>query len=212
MSTSSSSSANMTATCDCAQVIAKFEELHRKYYFENADVYMVTTLPDSIAETFINSNPDTIWEKKYKFTVSVKVPILCTTVEVELLGYKFKVQFDRPFKPEHRSEFEEHFGFGGHCGGYTDKRIIVCFPRNCNNVLNVAELLTSAASADAIIDDEYVKRALALLVMGGYTKYWDAYYEFSAWFTSFGTFPGADVKAKDVILPYILDHMVPKYN
>jgi hypothetical protein len=198
----------MATTCDCAQVIAKFEELHKKYYFENNDVYMVTTLPDSIAETFITSNPETIWEQKYNFRVSDKVPILCATVEVELLGRKFKVQFDRPFKREHRSEFEDHFGFGGHCSGYTDKRIIVCFPRTCRNEdMNVAELLTSA---DAIIDDEYVKRALALLVMGGYTKYWDAYYEFSAWFTSFGTFPGADVKAKDVILPYILDHMIPK--
>lgn len=195
----------------CEEVIAKFEDIRRKYYFENDKVYMVTTIPDSFAATFIDSNPDTIWEQKYKYTVSDKVPILVATVEVELLGHKFEVQFDRPYKPEHRSEFEQYFGFGGHCHSYTDKRIIACFPRNCNckvgdDSLNVAELLTSA---DAVIDDEYVKRALALIVLGGFVKYWDAYYEFSEWFASVGPFPGADVKAKDVILPYILDHMVP---
>jgi hypothetical protein len=88
--------------------------------------------------------------------------------------------------------------------GYTDKRIIACFPRThiSSDVLNVTKLLTAPADE---IDDEYAKRALALLVMGGYVKYWDAYYEFSAWFTSFGMFQGADVKIKDVILPYITD-------
>ena len=201
----------------CEQVIAKFEELCTKYYFENDDVYMVTTIPDSIAKTFIDSNPGAIWEQKYKYTVSNNVPILCATIEVEMLGHKFKVQFDRPYKPEHRSEFEQYFGFGGHCSGYTENRIIACFPRNRigDDVLNVVDLLTTttatATTAEAeVIDDDYVKRALALLVMGGYTKYWDAYYEFSAWFTSFETFSGANVKVKDVILPYIFDHMVPK--
>lgn len=199
------------ATITCGQVIAKFEELRAKYYNTNSKVYMVTTIPDSMAASFIESNPSSIWQQRYKYDVSEKVPILCATVEVELLGRNFEIKFDRPYKQDHHSEFEYYFGFGGHCKGYTDKRIIACFPRShleddvANGGLNVAELLT--VSSDEAIDEAYVKRALALLVLGGYVKYWDAYYEFSAWFSSFGIFPGADVKAADVILSYIFDHM-----
>ena len=211
------------ATITVEQVVAKFEELRAKYYIKNSEAHMITTIPDSMSESFIESAPDAIWKRKYKYTVSDKVPILCANIEVEIFGRNFKVQFDRPCTPEHRSEFEQHFGFGGHCKGYTDKRIIACFPRTHmddndndndndndtnNNGPNTAELLLRTCAGD-VIDDEYVKRALALLVLGGYVKYWDAYYDFSAWFTSFGMFPNADVKAKDVILPYIFDHMVP---
>lgn len=201
------------ATITCEQVIAKFEELRAKYYNTNSKIYMVTTIPDSMAASFIESNPSSIWQQRYKYDVSEKVPILCATVEVELLGRNFEIKFDRPYKPDHHCEYEEYFGFGGHCKGYTDKRIIACFPRThlgddtlvATDDENVAELLT--VTSDEAIDEEYVKRALALLVLGGYVKYWDAYYEFSAWFSSFGIFPGADVKAVDVILPYIFDHM-----
>lgn len=207
------------ATITGHQVVAKFEELRSKYYIKNSEAHMITTIPDSISDSFIESAPDAIWNRRYKYTVSDKVPILCAIVEVEIFGRNFKAQFDRPCMPEHRSEFEQYFGFGGHCKGYTDKRIIACFPHthmdddsgagsDTNAGPNADELLLSAC-AESVIDDEYVKRALALLVLGGYVKYWDAYYEFSAWFTSFGMFPGADVKAKDVILPYIFDHMVP---
>ena len=196
-------------------VVAKFEELHAKYDLNNKDVYMTTIIPDSIAASFIETVPSAIWKQKHKYTVSDKVPILSATVEVEVFGHNFEVELDRPYKPHHRCEFEDYFGFGGHCGGYTDKRIIACFPRTSNSELNFTELLltaTAAPTGDAI-DDAYVKRALALLVLGGYVKFWDAYYEFSAWFSSFNdngrSFSGANVKAKDVILPYIFDHMVP---
>jgi len=204
------------ATITCEQVIAKFEELRAKYYNKKTSVYIVTTIPDSMAASFIETAPDTIWKKQYKYTVSENVPILYAEIEVELCGRSFKLQFDRPYKPDHHSEFEYHFGFGGHCKGYTDKRIIACFPRShieddvANGGLSVAELLTVSSHEE--IDEAYVKRALALLVLGGYVKYWDAYYEFSAWFSSFGMFPGADVKAADVIIPYIFDHLIPFTN
>ena len=199
----SKSKSMATDTITCEQVIAKFEELREKYYLDKG--YMITTIPDSIAATIIEKIPDSTWVQSYNYLVSEKVPILCATVEVELFDRKFVVRFDRPCQRDYHSEFEHYFGFGGHCLGYTDKRIIACFPRThtSSNVLNVTELLTAPADE---IDDEYAKRALALLVMGGYVKYWDAYYEFSKWFTSFGTFQGADVKIKDVILPYITDY------
>ena len=202
-------------TITCEQVVAKFEELRAKYYNTNSKIYMVTTIPDSMAASFIESNPSSIWQQRYKYDVSEK-PILCAEIEVELYGRSFKLQFDRPYKQDHHREFEDYFGFGGHCKGYTDKRIIACFPRShleddvANGGLNVAELLTVSSHEE--INEAYVKRALALLVLGGYVKFWDAYYEFSAWFSSFGMFPGADVKAADVILPYIFDHLIPFTN
>lgn len=200
------------AAITCEQVVAKFEELRAKYYNTNSKAYMVTTIPDNMAASFIKTMPNTIWKRQYNYNVSENVPILCAAIEVELYGRSFKIQFDRPYKPDHHCEFEDYFGFGGHCKGYIDTRIIACFPRSHleDDVINVSELLT--VTSDEAIDEEYVKRALALLVLGGYVKYWDAYYEFSAWFSSFGMFPGADVKVSDVILPYIFEHLIPFTN
>ena len=190
-----------------AQIVAKFNELRAKYY--NPKGYMVTTIPDSIAHEFIDANPESIWNHKYNPYASDKVQILCANIVVEVFGRKFNLRLDRPSIPEHRCEFETYFGFGGHCKGYTDKRIIACFPcqPENNNELDAAELLTASAEGNGI-DEAYIKRALALLVLGGYVKLWGAYYEFSDWFASFNTFPGADVRVKDIILPYIFEHMV----
>lgn len=197
-----------------AQIVNKFTELHAKYY--SAKGYMISTIPDSIAEKFINSNPDSIWNQEYNQYASDKVPILCAHVVIELFGREFKLRFDRPYKSEHRCEFESYFGFGGHCKGYTNKRIIACFPCCCKpddsehdavNELDAVELLTAAA-AESTIDDAYVKRVIVLLVLGGYVKQWDAYYEFSEWFASFDAFPTANVRDKDIILSYMFEHMV----
>ena len=192
-----------------SQIVEKFNEIRAQYYYENDKVYIITTVPDAIAADFIEANPPSIWKEEYNYNVSDRVPILCARFDVEVFGHMFEVRFDRPLKPQHRSEFEEYFGFGGHCSGYTDKRIIACFQNKClsRDVLNVSELLTNCALPDD--DVEYAKSALALLVLGGYTKQWAAYYEFSAWLsTSFGTtFHGANVTVKDIIIPYIFDHM-----
>jgi hypothetical protein len=193
-----------------SQIVEKFNEIHAQHYYENNKVYIITTIPDAIAAEFIAANPLSIWKVEYNYNVSDRVPILCATVNVEVLGHTFEVRFDRPLKPEHRSEFEHYFGFGGHCGAYTDKRIIARFQNKCLpcDVLDVSELLTNCALPDD--DVEYAKSALALLVLGGYAKKWAAYYEFSAWLaTTFGTtFDGANVTVKDVIIPYIFDHMI----
>jgi len=192
-----------TTVPTAAQVFEKFNEMCEKYHGTKGS--MLITIPDKLAHEFIDANSNSIWVENYNYQVSDKVPILSTVVVVELFGHNFKVRFDRPVKPEHRSEFETYFDFGGHCIRYTDKRIIGCFqPRQPDDGhIDAAELL-----ARDPIDESYVKRALALLVLGGYVKYWDAYYEFSEWFASFNLFPDADVRAKDVILPYIFEHMV----
>ena len=193
-----------------SQIIEKFNEIHAQYYYINDKVYMVTTIPDSIAAEFIATSSPSIWKEEYNYNVSNKVPILCARFDIEVFGHMFEVRFDRPIKPEHRSEFECYFGFGGHCSGYTDKRIIACFQNKCLSceVLNASELLANCTLPDD--DVEYAKSALALLLLGGYAKQWAAYYEFSAWLaTTFGTmFHGANVTVKDVIIPYIFDHMI----
>ena len=54
------------ATITSEQVVTKFEELRAKYYNKNTSVYMVTTIPDTMSATFIETTPNTIWKKKYK--------------------------------------------------------------------------------------------------------------------------------------------------
>jgi hypothetical protein len=198
---------SVVKTPTITQVIDKFNELRTKYY--NPEGYMISTIPDNIAQNFIDSNSESIWTQNYNRHVSEKVQILSATVAVDVFGRNFNVRFDRPCKAEHRSEFETYFGFGGHCSGYTDKRVIACFP-SCmadEKEVNVDELLRSAATENGI-DDTYVECALSLLILGGYVKYWDAYYEFSEWFASFNTFTGMNIKTSDIVMSYIFKTMV----
>jgi hypothetical protein len=99
----------------------------------------------------------------------------------------------RPIKKVHRYEYEEYFGFGGHCEGFSHNRIIMTFAESFDKNIDIEYLLmTGTLVGDdegekcCIIDEQYIKNALKLLVVGGYVKYWAAFNKFKNWFKERG--------------------------
>ena len=88
---------------------------------------------------------------------------------------------------DHHCEFEDYFGFGGHCKGFNENRTVARFPSKFDAELNIDALLLQDA-ADPI-DADYAKRAIMLLALGGYVKYWAAIHEFENWFVDAADIP-----------------------
>lgn len=166
-----------------ADVIAKFKELHNKYYLQRG--YMISTVADKMSNEFYASDRSSqfTWHEIYNHHVSDRVLIRSCRGFVHLMGHKFKIRLDGPLIQEHRSEFETYFGFGGHCDGYTEKRIIACYPERVDNGLDIDELLLNGSGSE-LVDADYAKQAMMIIVIGGYVKSWKAVAEFEQWFAN----------------------------
>jgi hypothetical protein len=165
-----------------ADVVAKFKELHKTHYTSQG--YMISNLPDETSEkVFVNNE----WSETHNRYASEHVNIRSLTVTVPLLGRDFQMQFERPLVKDHHCEFEEYFGFGGHCKDFTLNRTIARFPSKFDADLNIDELL----SHDDVgpVDADYAKHAIMLLALGGYVKYWTAVYDFQQWFADVAGIP-----------------------
>lgn len=166
-----------------ADVVAKFKELHKKYY--TLQGFMVSNVPDETSEKVFADAA--VWREVYNRYASEHVPIRSLSVSVPLLGHSFTMQFERPLVKDHHCEFEDYFGFGGHCKGFTLNRTVARFPSKFDAELNIDALLLQDA-ADPI-DADYAKSAIMLLALGGYVKYWAAVHEFENWFVDAADMP-----------------------
>lgn len=191
-------------------VINKFRSLHATYYVTKGA--MVSTVPDIISEKFINDAPEGYkWKERYNSYVSDKVNIRSITVQVPIFGKWFDVDLDRPLKPEHRYEFEEYFGFGGHCNGYSENRIVFRFATDIDKSKGSIQsiMLPDGASESDPIDLEYATQAFRLLVLGGYVKYWAAASELHTWFTDVAKIPPEIAEVKNNLAVFIFENMRP---
>lgn len=186
-------------------VIAKFKQLHKKNYRPYG--YMTARVPDKTSDDFFNSEKNTkvTWQNTYNRHASDRILIRSCHVTVPLMGHNFIVRFDRPLEKEQRYEFESYFHFGGHCEGYTDTRMIVCYPEKVDNELNIDKLLLNDAT-DAV-DANYANQVLMLLILGGYVKFWPAVTEFEKWFVDEGVLPYVQDKHSEILLAHIFDNM-----
>ena len=189
------------AACDSivattyTDVITKFKELNKSYYSERG--CMISTLNDDFSKNFLEKNPNLVWEEKYN--PYAEAVVLTTKISITIFGKVFAVKLCRPIKKVHRFEYEDFFGFGGHCQGFSLERIIMTFAESFDKELDVEYLLmtgTLAGSGEGegegenekccTIDEQYIKNVLKLLVVGGYVKYWKAFEEFKRWFKERG--------------------------
>ena len=162
-------------------VVNKFKELHTKYFVDRG--YMIHTVSDAFSKQFCEMHLTTGLEWKVEYNQYAETRVRVAEIKTFVFGKPILVALERPIKQVHRSEFEYHFGFGGHCKGYSDTRLIARFLGQFDKELNYEELLNSADEENATpIDETYVKNVLKLFIMGGYIKYWKAYYEFRDWF------------------------------
>jgi len=163
-------------------VIKKFKSLHATYFVTRGA--MISTVPDILAEQFIRDAPaEYVWHERYCSYASNKENIRTVTVDVPVFGKWFEVGLDRPLVPEHRSEFEEYFGFGGHCDGYSENRIVFRFLNDVN---------TSQGSIQSILLPE--GRAVS---------------ELETWFIDVAGLREI-IEAKNGLAVYIFEHMRPK--
>jgi len=187
MSSADSESKPLLATTTPAQkitkgdVVNKFKELHTKYFVGRG--YMIHTVSDVFSKQFCEMHAKTGLEWKVEYNQYAETRVRVVEIKTFVFGKPILVALERPIKQVHRSEFEYHFGFGGHCKGYSDTRLIARFLGQFDKELNYEELLNPADEENATpIDETYVKNVLKLFIMGGYIKYWKAYYEFRDWF------------------------------
>jgi hypothetical protein len=184
-------------------VIQKFTEIHKKYTLNYG--YVITTLPDDFSVSFIENNPDLQWTQTYNHYASSYVPVSSANIYVSIFGQKLPILLERPIIQDHHDEFEQYFCFGGHNEGFTTNRIVASFPTLFNGDIDIREVLSS--SGDDEIDKTYATNALLFLVLGGYVKYWKAFYEFNSWFESNNIDLGLkNIKSSDIVNQYIMDH------
>ena len=174
-------------------VITKFTELNNLYYSTRG--CMISTLNDEFSKKFLEKHPDLIWEQKYNQYAEANV--LTAKINITIFGRPFVVMLCRPIKEVHRYEYEEFFGFLGHCKGFSRDRIIMTFAESFDKNIDIEYLLMtgtlvgkSECEGDGekycVIDEPYIKNALKLLVVGGYVKYWAAFNKFKNWFKERG--------------------------
>ena len=178
-------SATLTTYID---VIAKFKDLKRVYYTMRG--CMILTINDDFAKQFLEKYKNLVWSEKYN--KYAEADVLTAKINVIIFGKPFAVYLHRPIKMVHRYEYEDFFGFGGHCEGFSLDRIIMTFEERFDENIDIEYLLMTGtlASEDGneccAIDEKYIKNALKLLVIGGYVKRWTAFNEFKEWFKERG--------------------------
>ena len=166
-------------------VADKFAELHKKHYVDRG--YMITTVNDDAAKKFVEEHPEIEWTLEYNKYADAEIQT--AKIHVTIFGKPFTVLLERPMCQVHRSEFEYYFGFGGHCSGFTQYRMIVRFATtNEQHGFDYKTLLLAPpndveeSGQNVAVDPDYIRNVFKLLVIGGYVKYWKAWNELNEWF------------------------------
>ena len=175
----------VATTTTYTDVITKFKDLSKKYYMVRG--CMISTVDDDFSKEFLKKHPNLVWEETYNSYAEAYV--LTAKINVIIFGQPFAVYLHRPIKEVHRFEYEDFFGFGGHCQGFSFNRIIAAYQEIFDDNIDIEYLLmtgTLASGECCTIDEKYIKNTLKLLVLGGYVKYWAAFNEFKEWFKERG--------------------------
>lgn len=130
----------------------KLKELNTRYFLAG---YYLIDLPS-------NFNHELKFDEIYNGFLEAS--ILESIVNVTLLNIPVEVVIHKPLRQVHRYEFEEHFGFGGHCEGFSlNKKIIYCpkYP------IMPFEELFAKLNLNAMTNVK-VTELCSLMILGGY--------------------------------------------
>ena len=158
----------------------KLNELNTKYFLPGN--YLID-LPS-------NFNHELKFDEIYNSYLEAS--ILESIVSMTLLNVPIKVVIHKPLIQVHRYEFEEHFGFGGHCEGFSlNKKIIYCpkYPIMPFEELSTKLNLTS-------MNEDTVKELCSLMILGGYWNKRQAVTDFLNFSQS--KFGISEIKADDI--------------
>lgn len=125
-------------------------------FFHNLTLEGVQSTPSK--ETFIFTE---------KYNSILDTYILESIQIIKLLDISIEVTIHKPIKKVHRYEFENYFGFGGHCKGFdTNKKIILC-PKY--KKIELDELL-SKIDIDILNDNKIIELCLIMFLLGFWNK------------------------------------------
>ena len=197
-------------TTTYTDVITKFKDLKRKYYTDRG--CMISTVDDDFAKEFLGKHPNLLWEEKYN--AYAEAYVLMAKINVIIFEQPFAVYLYRPIKEIHRFEYEDFFGFGGHCEGFSFDRIIATYAERFDENIDIEFLLMmgTLVSSDAgecgeccVIDEKYIKNVLKMMVLGGYVKYWAAFNEFKEWFKEREFNVDFDISTRQTMTPLVFE-------
>ena len=194
----------LATTTTYTDVITKFKDLSKKYYMVRG--CMISTVDDDFSKEFLKKHPNLVWEETYNSYAEAYV--LTAKINVIVFGQPFAVYLHRPIKEVHRFEYEDFFGFGGHCQGFSFNRIIAAYQEIFDDNIDIEYLLmtgTLASGECCTIDEKYIKNTLKLLVLGGYVKYWAAFKEFKEWFKERGFNLDFDTSTRQTLTPFVFE-------
>ena len=206
MAACESMATNTTTTY--TDVITKFKEMKTIYYSERG--CMISTIDDKFSKQFLHKYPNLRWREKYN--KHAEAVVLTAKINTIIFGQPFAVYLHRPIKQIHRWEYEYFFGFGGHCEGFSYDRIIMTFAESFDDSIDIEYLLMTGTLANAdgdvgacVIDEQYIKNVLKLLVVGGYVKQWNAFNHFKKWFKEHGYDYEMDTSNAETMTSFIFD-------
>ena len=194
-------------TTTYTDVITKFENLKKIYYTSRG--CMISTVNDDFSKKFLEKYPNLVWSEKYN--KYAEADVLTAKINVIIFGKLFAVYLHRPIKMVHRYEYEEFFGFGGHCEGFSYDRIIMTFEERFNDNVDIEYMLMTGTLASGeggeccAIDEKYIKNAFKLLVVGGYVKRWTAFNEVKEWFKERGFNVDFDMNNGETFTSFIFE-------
>jgi len=201
------STTTAAATTTYTDVITKFENLKKIYYTMRG--CMISTVNGDFSKQFLEKYPNLEWSEKYN--KYAEADVLTAKINVIIFGKPFAVYLHRPIKMVHRYEYEEFFGFGGHCEGFSYDRIIMTFEERFNDNVDIEYLLMTGTLVSGegdeccVIDEKYIKNAFKLLVVGGYVKRWTAFNEFKEWFKERGFNVDFDMNNGETFTSFIFE-------
>jgi hypothetical protein len=189
-------------------VVRKFKEMKMIYYSESG--CMISTLNEKFSKQFLQKYPNLKWSEKYNKHAEAEV--LTAMIRITIFGKPFKLYLHRPIKQIHRWEYEYFFGFGGHCEGFSHDRIIMTFAETFDKEVDFEYLLMAGTLVDGdgdggacVIDEQYIKNVLKLLVVGGYVKQWNAFNHLKKWFKENGVDYEMDTSNAETMTSFIFD-------
>ena len=194
-------------TTTYTDVITKFENLKKIYYTSRG--CMISTVNDDFSKKILGKYSNLAWSEKYN--KYAEADVLTAKINVIIFGKLFAVYLHRPIKMVHRYEYEEFFGFGGHCEGFSYDRIIMTFEERFNDNVDIEYMLMTGTLASGeggeccVIDEKYIKNAFKLLVVGGYVKRWTAFNEFKEWFKERGFNVDFDMNNGETFTSFIFE-------
>ena len=194
----------VATTTTYTDVITKFKDLSKKYYMVRG--CMISTVDDDFSKEFLKKHPNLVWEETYNSYAEAYV--LTAKINVIIFGQPFAVYLHRPIKEVHRFEYEDFFGFGGHCQGFSFNRIIAAYQEIFDDNIDIEYLLmtgTLASGECCTIDEKYIKNVLKMMVLGGYVKYWAAFNEFKEWFKERGFNVDFDTSTGQTITSFVFE-------